>query len=79
MVLLSSMMRAQAITGRTDYVDRWFAGRQFGRWVYQPTPAAATPSPAADPDESLQTLIELREQGVVGDAEFEILRSRIQA
>ena len=36
MVLLSSMMRAEAITGRTGYVDQWLGGRQFGRWVYQP-------------------------------------------
>ena len=76
MVLLSGMMRAQAMTGRTDYVDQWFAGRQFGRWVYQPGPAAAPPPPA-DPAESLKTLTELHEQGVVSDAEFEALRSRI--
>ena len=79
MVLLSSMMRAEAITGRTGYVDQWLGGRQFGRWVYQTPRAAATPPPAADPDESLQTLIELRENGVIGDAEFETLRSRIKA
>ena len=79
MVLLSSMMRAEAITGRTDYVDGWFAGRQFGRWVYQPAPAAATPPPAADPAESLKTLIELHERGVISDAEFEALRRRIEA
>ena len=39
MVLLSSMMRAQAITGRKDLVDQWLGGRQFGRWAQQP-PAA---------------------------------------
>ena len=42
MVLLSSMMRAEAITGRTGYVDEWLGGRQFGRWVYQTAP---TPPP----------------------------------
>ena len=77
MVLLSSMMRAQAITGRTGYVDQWFAGRQFGRWVYQPAYAPAPPTPTADPAESLKTLTELHERGVVDDAEFETLRSRI--
>ena len=42
MVLLSSMMRAEAITGRTGYVDEWLGGRQFGRWVRpEPPPSAA--------------------------------------
>jgi hypothetical protein len=79
MVLLSNMMRAEAITGRTGYVDQWLAGRQFGRWVYQPASPAAPPPPTADPAESLKTLSELHEQGVVSDAEFEALRSRIKA
>ncbi len=61
MVLLSSMMRAEAITGRTGYVDEWLGGRQFGRWVYQTAP---TPPPAAaDPAESLKTLTDLHERG----------------
>ena len=68
------MMRAQAITGRTDYVNQWFAGRQFGRWVYQQPPK---PAPAPDPDVQLQRLIELRDQGVIDDAEFESLRGRL--
>ena len=79
MVLLSNMMRAEAITGRTDYVDQWFAGRQFGRWVYQPARGAAPPPPTADPAKSLKTLNELHERGVVSDAEFEALRNRINA
>jgi putative oligomerization/nucleic acid binding protein len=70
------MMRAQAITGRTDYVNQWLGGRQFGRWVYQQPPK---PEPAPDPDEQLQRLIELRDQGVIDDAEFESLRGRIEA
>ena len=79
MVLLSNMMRAEAITGRTGYVDQWLNGRQFGRWVYQPAPAAATPPPpAADPAKSLKTLNELHERGVISDAELETLRSRIE-
>ena len=76
MVLLSNMMRAEAITGRTGYVDQWLGGRQFGRWVYQTAP---TPPPAADPAESLKTLTELHERGVISDAELEALRRRIQA
>ena len=77
MVLLSSMMRAQAITGRKDLVDQWLGGRQFGRWAQQPASAAAPPP--ADPAESLRALTELHERGVVSDAEFDALRSRIKA
>ena len=78
MVLLSSAMRAQAITGRRDYVDQWLGGRQFGRWMYQPAHAGATPAPTADPAESLKTLTELHERGLISDAELEALRSRIK-
>jgi hypothetical protein len=35
-MLLSNMMRAQAITGRTDLVHEWVNGRQFGRWSQRP-------------------------------------------
>ena len=73
MVLLSNMMRAEAITGRTDLVDQWLQGRQFGRWAQQPARTAA-----ADPAESLKTLADLHERGVVSDAEFEALRRRIK-
>jgi hypothetical protein len=76
MVLLSGAMRAEAITGRTGYVDQWFGGRQFGRWVYQTVP---TPQPEADPAESLKTLTELHERGAISDAELEALRRRIKA
>jgi hypothetical protein len=54
-MLLSSMMRAQAITGRTDLVHEWLSGRQFGRWAQRPP--TAEPEPAPDPDEQLQRLI----------------------
>jgi hypothetical protein len=45
MVLLSGMMRTVAITGRTDSINAWFAGRQGGRWAQQ-TVAAAFPMAA---------------------------------
>ena len=69
-MLLSNMMRAQAITGRTDLVNEWLAGRQFGRWSQRP--------PAVDRAESLKTLTRLRQQGVISDAEFDALRRRIK-
>ena len=74
MVLLSNMMRAEAITGRTGYVDQWLAGRQFGRWAQQPARTAAPPQ--ADPAESLKTLADLHERGLISDAELEALRRR---
>ena len=77
MVLLSNMMRAEAITGRTDLVDQWLGGRQFGRWVYQP--ARTAPPPPPDPAESLKTLSDLHERGLISDAELEALRRRIKA
>ena len=35
MVLLSQLIRTAAITGRTDNLPTWFAGRQDGRWAEQ--------------------------------------------
>jgi hypothetical protein len=85
MVLLSQLMRSAAITGRTDNLATWFAGRQGGRWAEQTVraaiPTAAAHGPAtpreprpADPTETLRELTELHERGVVSDAEFEDLR-----
>jgi hypothetical protein len=86
MALLSQMFRHVAITGRTDDLNAWFAGRQGGRWAEQkvraafpPTPPqtrteyAAATQPRADPAEGLRQLTELRRRGVVTDAEFERL------
>ena len=86
MVLLSQLIRTAAVTGRTDNLATWFAGRQGGRWADQmvraavPTaapPAPVTPreAPRADPAETLRQLTELHESGVVTDAEFERLRT----
>jgi hypothetical protein len=86
MVLLSQLIRHAAITGRSDDVSAWFAGRQGGRWVDQTVRAAvptAVPRPqrttaaGKDPAERLRELTELRRRGVVTDAEFEGLRARL--
>ena len=86
MVLLSQLIRTAAVTGRTDNLATWFAGRQGGRWADHmvraavptataPRPVAAPEPPPADPAETLRELTELHESGVVTDAEFERLRT----
>jgi hypothetical protein len=91
MVLLSGMMRSAAITGRTDTVGAWCAGRQGGRWAQQTvraafptaapqahrTPPAGRAPARADPAEALRELTELHQRGFVTDDEFEGLRVRL--
>ncbi len=94
MVLLSQLIRRAAITGRTDNVAEWFAGRQGGRWADQmvrsampsaaaprpgPSRQAPVPSPSGrDSAETLRELTELHQRGVLTDAEFEGLRARLR-
>ena len=91
MALLSSSIRRVAITGSTDSVNAWFAGRQGGRWAEQTiraafptlssrthgTPSASARQPPADPARTLQELTDLHDRGVVTDAELEHLRARL--
>ena len=82
MPLLSGMMRSAAIWGRTDTLGAWCAGRQGGRWAERTVQAAipsAAPRARRRPGrEALQDLTELRERGVVTDAEFDALRARLR-
>jgi Short C-terminal domain len=76
-VLLSGMMRSAAVTGRTDTLAAWCAGRQGGRWAERTVRAAfPTAAPRADPAEALRELNELHRRGIVTDAEFAALRAR---
>jgi hypothetical protein len=91
MALLSQMIRTVAITGRTDTVNAWFATRQGGRWAEQTVrsafpnvgphaqtaPSRSADRPPMDPARALRELTELRERGVVTDAEFEGLRASL--
>ena len=91
MALLSGMFRYAAITGRTDNIGAWCAGRQGGAWAQQKVraalPTAASPGPAdppagpaparADPAEALRDLTELHRRGFVTDDEFEALRANL--
>ena len=81
-------MRSAAITGRTDTLGAWCAGRQGGRWAEQTVRAAfptAAPqdqrTPPAGRDaarpEALRELTELHQRGFVTDDEFEGLRARM--
>ena len=76
------MMRAAQFSGSRQPIDDWFAGRQWGRWgvqhthAYRPSPTAA--QPPADPATTLQDLTQLRERGVIDDAEFQRLRARLR-
>ena len=87
MVLLSHMIRTAAITGRTDTINAWFAGRQGGRWAQQMVRAAVptavpraegTGSRRADPAETVRELTDLRRRGVLTGAEFESLRADLR-
>jgi hypothetical protein len=92
-MLLNSLIRTAAITGRTDAfdprrMDAFFGGRQGGRWVQQ-TVAAAIPAaapnaaqgsprePEPSPADTLRELTKLRQRGVVTDAEFSKLRAQL--
>jgi hypothetical protein len=79
MALLSQMMRTAAITGRTDTINAWFAGRQGGRWATQMAGSVLPKRGPADPAEALRELTDLHRRGVVTDAEFERLRARLRA
>jgi hypothetical protein len=87
MVLLSSMMRTAAFTGRTDTFYSRIAGRQGGAWADRTVRAAyptSTPRtygaptrPPVDRDANMQALTDLHERGVVTDAEFAKLRAEL--
>ena len=91
MALLSQMIRTAAITGRPDEVHAWFADRQGGRWADQmvrgaipaaharPAPRSARDTAGPDSAETLHELTELHRHGVITDAEFELLRTRLGA
>ena len=87
MVLLSSMMRTAAFTGRTDTMFTRIAGRQGAQWaertvsqVYPtgtPRPYGAPSPQSHDPGGSVQALTQLHERGLLTDTEFEDLRAQL--
>mgnify|MGYP001087512110 CR=1 FL=1 len=77
-MLLSGLMRNVAITGSTDSINAWYGRSEAGRWAAR-TAGRAMPTRASEARhaDALRSLTELRERGVVTDAEFERLRRRL--
>ena len=93
MGLLRGVARTAVVAGTATAVSNRVSRRQAGRWAaqedqqqyeqqqYAPAPQAAQPPPAQATTEDklgqLQTLANLKAQGVLTDAEFEQQKQRI--
>jgi hypothetical protein len=86
MPLLRGIARTAAIAGTATAVSNRVSRRQAGRWAEKSSaesqPVAAAPPPQAGTDTNtklaqLRELGQLRESGVVDDAEFELQKSQI--
>ena len=89
--LLRGMARTAVVAGTATAVSNRVSRRQAGRWSRQqpqeeeyyeePAPAAAPPPPAPDPMsaklDQLRQLAELKEQGILSDAEVEVEKAKI--
>jgi hypothetical protein len=73
-MLLSGMMRSQAIYGTSDVWGTRLFDRQGGRWARQLVDQAM---PTPEKEARLRELTELHRTGVVSDAEFKQLRKRL--
>jgi hypothetical protein len=88
MPLLRGIARTAAIAGTATAVSNRVSRRQAGRWAAkdgndggQPAAAAPAPAPAGTDTNTklaqLRELGQLRDSGVVDDAEFELQKSQI--
>lgn len=84
--LLRGVARTAVVAGTATAVSNRVSRRQAGRWAQQePGSAATPPAPSAPPptmDEKisqLQQLGQLRDQGVLTEAEFAAQKQRILA
>jgi hypothetical protein len=86
MPLLRGIARTAAIAGTATAVSNRVSRRQAGRWAEKSSaesePVAAAPPPPAGTDTNtklaqLRELGQLRDSGVVDDAEFELQKSQI--
>jgi Short C-terminal domain len=89
--LLRGVARTAAIAGTATAVSNRVSRRQAGRWAQQdaqqyqepppqyqqPPPAPAASSGSGDMIEQLKQLAELKEAGVLTEAEFAVQKSKI--
>ena len=86
MPLLRGVARTAVIAGTATAVSNRVSRRQANRWAaedeqqyYEQQPAAPAPAAEAAPDplEQLKQLGELRDAGVLTEAEFEVQKEKI--
>jgi len=85
--LLRGIARTAVVAGTATAVSNRVSRRQAGRWAaqeqpqaYDSPPAAAAPAQGSDMDRKLaelKDLGELKAQGVLTDAEFEVQKDKI--
>jgi hypothetical protein len=88
--LLRGMARTAVIAGTATSVSNRVSRRQGERWARQgeypynepepapaPAPAPVAAAPAQDPIEQLKELAELKNQGILTDAEFAAQKAKI--
>ncbi len=87
--LMRGVARTAVVAGTATAVSNRVSRRQANRWAgqeeqqyyEQPAPAPAPPPPPAAPDTvtQLKQLAELKDQGILTDAEFEAQKAKILA
>jgi hypothetical protein len=86
--LLRGVARTAVVAGTATAVSNRVSRRQANRWAAQqpayyeepaPAPAPPPPAPATDTITQLKELAELRDQGILTDAEFEAQKAKILA
>jgi Short C-terminal domain len=92
--LLRGVARTAVVAGTATAVSNRVSRRQANRWsqqneaqyaqqpqYYEPPPQYAQPAPVAAPDpiEQLQRLADLKNQGILTDAEFAAQKAKILA
>ena len=86
--LLRGVARTAVIAGTATTVSNRVSRRQGNRWAqqdaeqqqqYAPPPESAQPAAAPDPVAQLKELAELKNQGILTDAEFEAQKAKILA
>jgi len=87
--LLRGVARTAVIAGTATTVSNRVSRRQANRWAqqdaeqntqqYAPQPQSAQPAAAPDPVAQLKDLAELKNQGILTDAEFDAQKAKILA